>query len=193
MRAVDRMSKRGVSAWARPPAVLVLAAMWVVGTPVAAPVLSTRPPEAIVAFSPGRAMPLVLETIRQARTSIMMAAYVFTSKPIAMALRDAARRGVTVMAVVDAQESAKAYSAARFLANERIAVRTNARYAIQHNKFMVIDSTTVQTGSFNYTESAADRNAENVVVLRDTPKVASVYAAEWHRLWNESTELPPAY
>ncbi|MDM0022679.1 phospholipase D family nuclease [Variovorax saccharolyticus] len=149
--------------------------------------------QAVVAFTPGQALPLVLETIRGARTSVVVAAYALTSRPIAVALRDAARGGVKVLVVVDAGEAATAYSAAQFLANARVPVRLNARYALQHNKFMVVDGTTVQTGSFNYTASAGGRNAENVLVLRNAPAIAARYAAEWQRLWNEGTDLPPNY
>lgn len=149
--------------------------------------------EAFAAFTPGQALPLVLDTISGARSSIFVAAYAFTSRPVAVALRDAARAGVKVVVIVDAGEATKDYSAARFLANERVPVRLNARYALQHNKFMVVDGATVQTGSFNYTASAARRNAENVLVLRNAPAIAAQYTTEWQRLWHEGTDLPPAY
>ena len=58
---------------------------------------------------------------------------------------------------------------------------------------MVVDGHTVQTGSFNYTSSAAQRNAENVLVVRDAPALAAQYEAEWRRLWNEGKELTPSY
>lgn len=145
------------------------------------------------AFTPGDAQPLVLDTIRNARATLYVAAYSFTSKPVATALRDAQRRGVKVFVVVDAGEATKGYSAARFLANEGIPVRTNARYALQHNKFIVADDATVQTGSFNYTSSAAGRNAENVIVVNNSPALGAQYAREWRRLWDEGAELPPAY
>ena len=95
--------------------------------------------------------------------------------------------------LADAGEAAKGYSVIQFLANEKVPVRINDRYVIQHNKFMVIDGATVQTGSFNYTSAAAYRNAENVLVMRNAPAVAASYEAEWRRLWNEGTELAPAY
>lgn len=157
------------------------------------PARTSAPTSIEVAFSPGRAQTLVVDTIRGASASIQVAAYVFTSKPVATALRDAARRGVKVAVLVDAETASKGYKAARFLANQGIPVRTNARYAIQHNKFMVIDGATVQTGSFNYTASAADRNAENVLVIRDAPTVTSAYATEWRRLWDEGTDVGPTY
>jgi phosphatidylserine/phosphatidylglycerophosphate/cardiolipin synthase-like enzyme len=166
--------------------------------PAASPVYSGACSAALsadysAAFTPGQALPLVLATIRGANSTLLVAAYTFTSKPVALALRDAQRRGVQVFVVVDAGEAAKDYSAARFLANERVPVRTNARYALQHNKFIVADGTVVQTGSFNYTSSAAGRNAENVLVVSNAPTLAALYGTEWRRLWDEGTELPPAY
>lgn len=151
------------------------------------------PPMYSAAFTPGRGLSLVLETIRAANSTLLVAAYSLTSKPVASALRDAQRRGVQVFVVVDAGEATKGYSAARFLANERVPVRVNARYALQHNKFIVADGAIVQTGSFNYTASAAARNAENVLVVRNVRDLAAEYGREWQRLWEEGTELPPSY
>ena len=67
-------------------------------------------------------------------------------------------------------------------------MRIDSRYAIMHSKFMVIDGATVETGSFNFTKSAAEHNQENVIVLRGQPDVAARYEAEWLRLWNESRD-----
>ena len=160
-------------------------------TDAAAPAPSA--PVYSAAFTPGHALRLVLDTIRGAKATLLVAAYSFTSKPVAAALRDAQRRGVQVFVVVDAGEAAKGYSAARFLANERVPVRVNARYALQHNKFIVADGAVVQTGSFNYTAAAAGHNAENVLVVGNAPDLAAQYDREWRRLWDEGTELPPAY
>ena len=150
-------------------------------------------PTVVSAFSPGDALPLVLSTIRAAKTSIAVAAYSFTSKPISLALLDAHKRGVRVAVVVDLKDAAKGYSVAWFLANHGVPVRTNGRYSIQHSKYLVVDRTTVQTGSFNYTASASQRNAENVLVVRNTPELAATYIADWQRLWNEGSDLRPRY
>ena len=146
-----------------------------------------------IGFSPGNAEPLVVQTIASARQSILVASYSFTSKPIAQALVEAHKRGVQVGVVLDKSQRTERYSSATFLANMGVPVRIDSRYAIMHNKFMVIDGKTVETGSFNYTSSAARRNAENVIVLRDNPQAAQVYAKEWQRLWNESEPYAPRY
>jgi phosphatidylserine/phosphatidylglycerophosphate/cardiolipin synthase-like enzyme len=159
-------------------AVLALAA-WT--TPAPAATVS-------VGFSPGNAESLVVQTIDNARQSVLVAAYSFTSRPIATALIAAKNRGVIVMVVVDKSQQTARYTSAAYLSNQGVPVRTDSHYAIMHNKFMVVDSRTVETGSFNFTRAATFENAENVVVLGDDPAVAAVYGNEWRRLWNESTD-----
>lgn len=180
---------------ARSPAPTVVVAAREPALPSASQALATSPstPVYAAAFTPGQALPLVLDTIRNAKSTLLVSAYSFTSKPVATALRDAQRRGVQVFVVDDAGEAAKGYSAARFLANERVPVRTNGRYALQHNKFIVADGAVVQTSSFNYTSSAAERNAENVLVVGNAPALATQYGREWRRLWDEGADLPPTY
>jgi phosphatidylserine/phosphatidylglycerophosphate/cardiolipin synthase-like enzyme len=146
-----------------------------------------------VAFSPGNAIGVVVSAIREAKATIYVAAYSFTSRAVAAELHQASKRSVQVFVVADAADAGKGYSAVRYLANQGVPVRVNARHAIQHNKFMVIDDVTVQTGSFNYTSSAAERNAENVLVIRGAPQLARAYSDEWRRLWDGGTDLPPAY
>ena len=67
-----------------------------------------------------------------------------------------------------------------------IPVRLDHRYAIEHDKFMVIDETDLETGSFNYTAAAVKSNAENALVLWNVPEIARTYASEWERMWEES-------
>jgi phosphatidylserine/phosphatidylglycerophosphate/cardiolipin synthase-like enzyme len=146
------------------------------------------------AFSPyGKSLPLVLSTINSARKSIHVAAYTFTSKPIAEALSDAHKRGVDVKVVADEKSNGGRYTAVTFLANQGVPVRLNDHYAILHNKFMVIDGTTLETGSFNYSAAAVNKNAENVLVIRDMPTLVGQYAEEWVRLWNEGVDVQPSY
>jgi phosphatidylserine/phosphatidylglycerophosphate/cardiolipin synthase-like enzyme len=150
-------------------------------------------PSIEIAFSPhGGATDLVVKTITEARQSVRVAAYSFTSKPIATALLDAHKRGIDVRVVVDKSNETARYTAATFLANQGVPVRVDYRYAIMHDKFVVVDRQVVETGSFNYTSAASERNAENVIVLHD-PAVAQQYGQEWGRLWQESEELKARY
>jgi phosphatidylserine/phosphatidylglycerophosphate/cardiolipin synthase-like enzyme len=147
-----------------------------------------------VGFSPNAgALEVVLKGIDSSRSSILVAAYSFTSKPVALALLAAQKRGVKVAVVADEKDNSKSYSATRFLANQGVPVRLNGNYATLHSKFMVIDGQNVQLGSFNYSAAAASKNEENAMLLWNVKQLASVYGAEWQKLWNEGTDLRPAY
>ena len=147
-----------------------------------------------VAFSPhGESLQLVLQGIEKAQKSIIVAAYAFTSKPIAEALLSAHRRGVNVRVVADSKANQRAYSAVTFLANQGVPVRVNDHYAIFHHKFMVIDDADVETGSFNYSAAAVSKNAENVLFLRNVRELAAQYNAEWQHLWEEATPVEARY
>lgn len=161
---------------------------------IAAPQRFPKNAQYEVAFSPrGRSLPLVLQLIKGAQKSILVAAYSFTSKPIAQALLAAHKRKVKVFVVADKKSNTGKYSAVSFLANQGVPVVLNAQYAIHHHKFIVVDGVHVQTGSFNYSAAAVNKNAENVLVLHHVPDLAYQYAQEWTRLWDEGDYLPPAY
>jgi hypothetical protein len=51
---------------------------------------------------------------------------------------------------------------------------------------MVIDSVSIETGSFKYTTADMTHNAENALVLWNIPPVATRYTTEFERLWSES-------
>ncbi len=142
-----------------------------------------------VAFSPRMgARDLIITTIHNAKKSIYIAAYSFTSTAIEEALYNAYKRGIDVKIVLDKKRTTERGSVFLSLQNKKIPVRANNRYAIMHNKFMVIDENTIQLGSFNYTKAAEKSNAENVLVIYNNKNLANKYLAEWQKLWNESNE-----
>ncbi|TDN48088.1 phospholipase D family protein [Scandinavium goeteborgense] len=162
----------------------------------AAPALAEESPAISVGFSPSSnhdALNVVLNTINDAKKSIDVAAYVFTSKPVARALVEAKGKGIFVRVVADEKSNKNKYTAVTYLANHGIPVRLNNRYSIMHNKTIVADGHTVQTGSFNYTSSADKSNAENAIAIKNVPELASQYEAEFNRLWDESTPLKANY
>lgn len=108
------------------------------------------------------------------------------------ALLAAQKRGINVR-LVDDKKANSHYSAVTFLANHGVPVRLNSRYAIMHDKVILADGQTLETGSFNYSASADSRNAENVLVVRNQPQLVAVYQQEFERLWQESQPLPAAY
>jgi phosphatidylserine/phosphatidylglycerophosphate/cardiolipin synthase-like enzyme len=147
-----------------------------------------------VAFSPkSGATELVVKVINSAKQSVRLAAYSFTSKPIAEALIDAHKRGIDVQVVVDKSQKAEKYTSATFLANMGIPVRVDSMHAIQHNKYIVVDGQHVENGSFNYTSAAEVRNAENALVNWNNPKLAEIYIANWNEHWSHSEPYQARY
>ena len=57
----------------------------------------------------------------------------------------------------------------------------------------MIDVRHLETGSFNYSAAAATKNAENVLFLREVPKLAGIYTREWEKLWQEAEEVTARY
>lgn len=149
-----------------------------------------------VAFSPNEGgEDLVVKAIQSARSSIGVAAYSFTSPVIAKALLNAKKRGVDVRVVVDenGNKSKASLAALNLLVSAGIPTRTISRYAIHHDKYMVVDKSTVQTGSFNYSKAAARSNSENVVVIWNNPDLALSYLKHWQDRFDQGRAYRGAY
>jgi phosphatidylserine/phosphatidylglycerophosphate/cardiolipin synthase-like enzyme len=87
------------------------------------------------------------------------------------------KRGVKILAVLDKLNQTDKYSAVTFLANAGIPVLIDAEHAIAHNKIIVIDDSTVLTGSFNFSKAAEEKNAENLLILKKSPELTQAYIA----------------
>jgi len=134
-----------------------------------------------VCFSPrGGCTQLIVDTLASARSVVLVQAYSFTSEPIGQALVEAHGRGVDVEVILDKSQRTEDDARTQPLLDARIPVRIDAAHAIAHNKVMVIDDHTVVTGSFNFTKAAEERNAENLLVIRD-PVLVQRYRENWKR------------
>ena len=132
-----------------------------------------------VYFSPGvSCTAAIVRELANAKSSIHLQAYSFTSQWIAKALVDAEKRGVKVVAILDASNRTKNYSAADFLVHEGVETYIDSQHSIAHNKIIIIDNATVITGSFNFTKAADEKNAENLLVIPDA-EIAAKYEQNW--------------
>jgi phosphatidylserine/phosphatidylglycerophosphate/cardiolipin synthase-like enzyme len=148
------------------------------------PAIAREPSGWQVCFTPGQdCTGLIVTQIGEARSSIRVQAYSFTSVPILSALKRAHGRGIDVRVIVDKtsagkQRSGPSYTAASYLTNAGIPVWVDTTVSIAHNKVIVIDGKIVITGSFNFTSAAQKRNAENLLVIRDED-LAQLYGENW--------------
>jgi len=143
-------------------------------------------------FSPdGSPTAAVVRTLDSAAKSVLVQAYSFTSTPIASALKRAHDRGVVVNVILDSGQLSERYTSATFLQRAGIPVWIDSLHAIAHNKVMIIDDSIVITGSFNFTKSAEERNAENLLII-NSKQVAGEYAVNWERHRAHSKKEPLA-
>lgn len=149
---------------------------------------------AIYFTPPAGAASGVIKQIDGAKKSIKVMAYGFTATNLAEALVRAKRRGVDVGLIQDEKSAQNNRETLPILLAAGIDVRSDGKHAIQHNKLMLIDDDIVITGSYNFTNSAEKRNAENIMIVRSS-YAAKRYADNWKAHWDHSekvTDLPPA-
>jgi phosphatidylserine/phosphatidylglycerophosphate/cardiolipin synthase-like enzyme len=128
-----------------------------------------------VCFTPRQAcLPMIIDEIDKATTSIHMQAYSFTSKPIADALIRAHKRGVTVVVIADKSQRKEKHTQIHHVKRAGIMVYIDTKPGISHSKIITFDRKSVLTGSYNFSNAAENRNAENVVLLV-SPELASMY------------------
>lgn len=137
----------------------------------------------------------IQHALREARHAVYVQAYLFTSRSLARALIEARQRGIAVEVLADSEMAKKGEnSQIPQLAAAGIPVWLEVRYAAAHNKIMLIDpgeaTSTVITGSYNYTFSAQARNAENLLILRGNPRLARAYLDNWRRHRSEAQPYP---
>jgi|GEM_PF-174963 len=144
-----------------------------------------------VYFSPkGGCTQAIVDEIDNAKTEILVQAYAFTSVPITTALLEAHKRGVKVEVIMDRGASERQYTSATFLANQKIPTYVDGNYAVAHNKIIIVDGTTVITGSFNFTKAAEEENAENLLII-SSEELAKLYTDNWNAHRQHSGTLEP--
>ena len=116
--------------------------------------------------------------IDQAESSIYVQAYGITSNAIANRLVAAHNRGLRVSVLLDKSNLTDKYSQISRLRKSGIDVSIDRVPGIAHNKVMIIDEKIVITGSFNFTNAADKRNAENVIIINNA-SIAKQYLQNW--------------
>lgn len=144
-----------------------------------------------VLFSPDdKPREKLTELINQSQKIIRAAIFIITDKKISQALVRAKKRGVAVQIVTDQTCVKNVSGKIQLLKDNGIEVfvyKPKGRYhrhhtPCMHNKFALIDHTTIWTGSMNWSWSACERNEENVQYITDEPEAFKRYAAQFEQL-----------
>jgi phosphatidylserine/phosphatidylglycerophosphate/cardiolipin synthase-like enzyme len=134
-----------------------------------------------VYFSPhGGGLKALLDEINSATKSIDVMAYLITAQEIADALGAAVKRGVDVRVILDADNAGGIFSDKAVFAGSPVPIWRDGEHKEFHHKVMLIDGRVVITGSYNFTSQAENANAENLLLIRDHPKLYSAYLAHFN-------------
>ena len=128
---------------------------------------------------------LIAQEITRAKDSIYVQAYGLTSGIIVNQLVQAKNRGVKVQVLLDKSNVSDKWSKMMDLVNANVSVRIDKVSGIAHNKVIIIDEQKVITGSFNFTNAADKRNAENVIIINNK-SVAKEYLNNWQDRYNKN-------
>jgi len=101
---------------------------------------------------------------------------------IADAFLRAHERGVKIRLVTDSDYVGNEWM--QKLIEAGIEVVEDDRSALMHNKFAIVDGTTVWTGSYNLTDSCSWRNNNNAMCIR-SPELAKVYQREFNEMYED--------
>ena len=141
-----------------------------------------------VTFSPnGGTAAAIIAGIDNAKRTVRVLTYSFTSTAIADALINAHKRGVDVAVVIDKTAATGNGSALPLLQAAGVPYKVDRVHAIAHNKTIIIDNTWVETGSYNYSIAAEKSNAENALICKSTAAYA-FYRADWEKHWAHSKD-----
>jgi len=151
------------------------------------PALAGEQGDVTLYFSPrGGCEAAIVKAVDNSEIDILVAAYSFSSKPIAKALYRATKRGVFVRVLLDKRQPTAHYSMANDLQQGGLAIRVDKGESMMHMKAMIIDGKLVILGSYNFTASAEARNAE-ILCFIISPEIAAQATKNWYRHWKHST------
>ncbi|MBI1830309.1 MAG: phospholipase D family protein [Planctomycetes bacterium] len=133
-------------------------------------------PEVLVFFSPkGGCQDAIVRELKAAKSEILVQAYSFTADPLTFGLVDATKNGINVEIVLDKSNELERYSDLHIFLENGVDVKIDHDHAIAHSKIIIIDQTTLITGSFNFTNQAEHENAENLLIIKGHPELIQHY------------------
>ena len=107
-------------------------------------------------------------------------AFAFTDKAMQEVLLQQHRKGVSVRGLYESRGAGSRYSTYGPLKQAGLRLRRDGNPGAMHHKVMVIDQQTVITGSYNFSQNAAQNNDENVLILHH-PGLAAAYRQEFEK------------
>jgi phosphatidylserine/phosphatidylglycerophosphate/cardiolipin synthase-like enzyme len=128
---------------------------------------------------PDKVMDRLVWLVQGATRSVHFMAFTSTHSDLSAAMIARAKAGAEVRGVVANRSASPGAMPELHCAGIPVAVDGNPK--TMHHKVLILDGTTVVTGSFTFTHSADKYNDENLLVLHD-PALAALYEQECDRV-----------
>jgi len=132
--------------------------------------------------------PIIANWILRANKSVHVMVYSFTSQVIASALIVARTQdpSLDIRVIIERSQANVTGSVYQMLLDANVTVALDENPYLMHHKVAIIDGKIVITGSYNYSQSAEDRNDENLIVIADE-EIAQLYEQEFQRIWSKAS------
>jgi phosphatidylserine/phosphatidylglycerophosphate/cardiolipin synthase-like enzyme len=132
-------------------------------------------------FSPvDNVMDKLVAYVQGAQKSIRFMIFTYTDTNLANAMIARNQAGVDTEGVIEDRGASEGAMVPLFCA--KVPVKVDGNKYTMHHKVIIIDESTVITGSFNFTKSADQENDDNVLVIHNTD-LAKQYLQEFERVW----------
>jgi phosphatidylserine/phosphatidylglycerophosphate/cardiolipin synthase-like enzyme len=132
-------------------------------------------------FSPvDNVMDKLVAQVKLAKKSIKFIAFTYTDPRLSSAMIAQSKTGVSVQGVIENRGASQ--GAFVPLACAKLPVETDGNKYTMHHKVIVIDDSTVITGSFNFTATADNANDDNVLIIHSAA-VARQYVQEFDKVY----------
>lgn len=138
-------------------------------------------------FSPDDGVLAALVPVLEgAQESIYFMAYSFTSNQLGDIVRRKAEKGLAVAGVMD-EEQVHSNQGTEYdpFRQAKLDVRLDGIDGLLHHKVFIVDKKIVAFGSYNFSQSAEERNDENMIIVYD-PAIARQFLLEFQRVWEQA-------
>jgi cardiolipin hydrolase len=136
-------------------------------------------------FSPGEeCRATIIQQINSSINRIKICVFTISDDTITQAIIGAHQKGRDIKVITDNDKSLDMGSDIERMAKEGITVKIDNTSNHMHHKFMVVDDRSLITGSYNWTQSAARFNHENILLTNEAGVVKS-FLVEFDQLWKE--------
>ena len=123
----------------------------------------------------------ILSTLDKAKISITVAVAWFTNEILYKKLVEKKKQCVDVRVIINNDGVNKKHGID--ISRLNVVKVKSERGGIMHNKFCVIDNQIVISGSYNWTDNAELKNAENINITENDNELATNYSIEFNKLW----------